>query len=106
MGRQNERTGPLGCGRSRGLFALTRFPPHEIRKKTGVKAVWRFGVPEFPHKIPHYRSGISRHNENPSGTTLPVLVCVSAGSGTSWEVLDQAFNGEGGIRTLDRSCLL
>ena len=42
MGRQNERTGTLGCGRSRGLFALTRFPPHEIRKLTGVKAVWRF----------------------------------------------------------------
>ena len=24
------------------FFALTRFSPHEIRKLTGVRAVWRF----------------------------------------------------------------
>ena len=69
MGRQNERTGSLRCGHLGDLFlvaasqclrvgaqrsfcALPRFPPHEISKLTGVKAVWRFRGSWIPPQNP------------------------------------------------------
>ena len=30
MGRQNERTGPLGCGHSRGLFLWSQVVPSAV----------------------------------------------------------------------------
>ena len=53
MGRQNQRTGPLGCGHLRGLFLPFYFSPKPVAEidvpQRVFPALRRF---VFPQKIP------------------------------------------------------